>query len=631
MFATRYEPVGVDIEQVNETANEVVQDVLESEDNSKKRKLESDVEESDEGDEEEEFSLDEDKSSEDELEEEMEVDDDEEMDDEIQEQATDELVPTKHSSILKRFQKSVNRSVDEEVEEIQENEETQDLAPLPQPELPHDTRLSSLSSLNSNLDWLTKPIYYQTDITKNLNELSPTVNPKLVDNLKRNFEIETAFSVQVSVIETVLKDVEKNTISPNFQGDLLLNASTGSGKTLLYCIPVVQALMDRVVPRLRCIILVPTKPLIQQVRTTLFNLCKGIDLNIMSFKNDMSIKDELNKYKTINPDIIISTPGRLVEHLPDLDLTYLRFLVIDEADRLLNQSFQNWCNLLISKLEKEQSSQQGWSLKCSKLIFSATLTTNSEKLSHLHLLKPRLIIINDHNELVNELYQLPPRIKECYVRLNTGLSFYKPLILFKFLNDYQNEDDQGNKFKFNKNILIFTKSNESCLRLTSLLQKIGSKYGKDLRICGINSNMKLQERTNNLKKFERNEIDILISTDLMSRGINLMNIQCVLNYDLPLSSKEYIHRIGRTARANNFGMSVSFIFGLGEWKFISKKCLFNKVINRNGKEVHKINVLRRTSEIAEDKEPGFQLEIEEFEKKIYEDCLKSLESEVFGN
>ncbi|GMG56332.1 unnamed protein product [Ambrosiozyma monospora] len=225
-------------------------------------------------------------------------------------------------------------------------------------------------------------------------------------------------------------------------GDYLINASTGSGKTLAYLIPIVNELMTRTVPKLRCIILVPTKPLINQVYSTLLKLTKSINLNCMAFKNDVGLKEEHEKFVRLMPDILVTAPGRLVDHIVAFDLWLgdLRFCVVDEADRLLNQSFQNWCDLLVNKIENDQREQQQpralgsktgselgvsaafgafynrYSLKCIKLILSATLTTNSEKLSHLKLFKPKVVVVNDVEDLVNELYQLPPNLEEYFMK-----------------------------------------------------------------------------------------------------------------------------------------------------------------------------------------------------------------------
>ncbi|KGK35067.1 hypothetical protein JL09_g5783, partial [Pichia kudriavzevii] len=236
----------------------------------------------------------------------------------------------------------------------------------------------------------------------------------------------------------------------------------------------------------------------------------------------------------------------------------LRFLVVDEADRLLNQNFQDWCDLVMNKIERISNVENEgldvtFKLRCIKIVLSATLTTNSEKLTHLRLFKPRLVIVNSTNN--NELYQLPRTLNEKLLNVSEKLSYFKPLILLRLFEWIDKE-----KFRYDNFGLIFTKSNESTIRLSKLLNLLVMKLGLKLRIGNINSMMDNLERMKILKNFDENG-GILICTDLLSRGINLTSIKFVINYDLPGSTKEYIHRIGRTARAGNLGNAITMCFG----------------------------------------------------------------------
>lgn len=535
---------------------------------------------------------------------------------------------SKHSSILKRFQRTLDNQdaiVESDEEPDLEPQDLKPLEPMPQPALPKDVRLHSQTQ---NLDWLAKPLYFSTTHRKPFKEFEPPVPQTIVDNLRERFEIKDAFSVQVQVISYLLSEMQKNTLSLERGRDILVNASTGSGKTLSYCIPIVASLLTRRVPKTRCIIVLPTRPLISQVHQVLLGLLRNIDLNVQAFRKDISIKDEAKKLQDFAPDIIISTPGRLVEHIlaGDLRLEELRWLVIDEADRLLNQHFQNWCDVLISTIETQQSSEMNernivkLKTKCQKLIFSATLTTNSEKLTHLKLFKPQIIVINDSNELVNELYQLPSGLEESYLRLSTLMSSFKPLILFRLLTQYT-------PMKLDQNGLVFVKSNEAAIRLTRLLQLIAQNLEqKDLIIESVNSTMTNHQRSKALKAFEKGEIHIVVSTDLMSRGINLTTITHVVNYDLPVSTKEYVHRIGRTARAENSGLAVSFCMGEGEFKWFKKIAYSGKLINRNGKEIKHVRTTMSQDEMEDDE--SLSIQFSDGEKSIYERSLAQLQDQV---
>lgn len=469
----------------------------------------------------------------------------------------DEDYISKHKSVFNKFKQSITTPInDQSTPEPQV--ELQDIASMPQPALPRDQKL--VANNNKTLDWLTEPIYATPEMQKPFDQFD------LSETMTRNLQtmgFSNAFSVQISVLEMLLNDSKENKLKPDSNGDILVNASTGSGKTLAYLIPIIESIKDRVVPRVRAIILVPTKPLINQVKQTLLQLSKRTNLHIMNLKSDISIKDEGHKLQSNEPDIIVSTPGRLVEHITNesLSLKALRYLVIDEADRLLNQSFQNWCNILISKIETSRDTAMVWKSPIQKMIFSATLTTDAGKLALLKFYKPRLIIINEEKQLVNEMFTVPKTLNEFYLKFGTNKTSIKPLLLSKFL--MRNEKLS--------NVLIFTKSNESSLRLTKLLNILFDKLNQKINVQFLNSiNNSSAIRHKLLKQFQTNEVQVLIVTDLIARGIDIGSITDVINYDLPNSSREYIHRVGRTARANNLGNAYSMVFGKGEQKFFDK-------------------------------------------------------------
>lgn len=532
-----------------------------------------------------------------------------------------------HSSILSRFKKVMQKQSELVVEEESEEEEEverKDVAPLPQLKLPRDKQLYSQIHKNQNLDWLTKPAFYDSNLRKPFAKLDPSVHSLLLNNLQKEFGIEEAFSVQITLIQELLKDINRGRYDPTPRGDYLINAATGSGKTLSYLVPIVQYILgDKTQIRIKdsgvkSIIIVPTKPLVQQVYSDALKLTKGTDLNIMALKSggDVSIADESSKLKSNTVDILIATPGRLVEHLESLDFKSLRFLVVDEADRLLNQNFQDWCDLIMNKIESMNTTKLVFRLRCIKIILSATLTTNSEKLTHLRLFKPRLVIVNTTES--NELYQLPRTLNEKVVRISEKLSYFKPLILIKL---FQWLDREGNRYdSFG---MVFTKSNESTIRLNKLLNEIIKKFDINLRINCINSMMNNQERSKLLKDFDTNG-GILICTDLLSRGINLTSIKFVVNYELPGSTKEYIHRIGRTARAGNFGNAITLCYGENEFKWFKKIVYSGQQINRNGKSIADVKFVKDRNEAEETDVDILDVNLSESDRRLYDECLKVL-------
>lgn len=508
---------------------------------------------------------------------------------------------SKHLSVFQKF-KSARPDDEMEVEEP-ENLDFQDLAPLPQPAIPRDRKLFSTLAHQKNLDWLASPTYVAPSVTQPFSEFK--LSEKVAHNLE-SMGFKDAFSVQVGVLNLLLEDIRKNKLSPDFRGDVLVNASTGSGKTLAYLIPIVEALHLRVVPRVRAIVLVPTKPLINQVTQTLRELLKKTVLSVVSLTNDLSIKEESHKILANVPDIIVSTPGRLVEHLlsNSISLEALRFLVIDEADRLLNQSFQNWSEIVINSIEKwvdsNKNTANSWRLQVQKLIFSATLTTDAGKLSLLKFQKPRLVVVNTKEELVNEMFSVPSTLKEYKLRFSSNKSAIKPLILAKYLLATQKMSS----------VLVFAKSNDATLRLAKLLSLIFAKLNQNVKVAYINSTNNIASvRSRILRDFHEKEIHILVATDLIARGLDILSITDVVNYDLPNSSREYVHRVGRTARANQSGNAYTMCFGKGEEKWF-------KIIMRD---------VGRSGEILDVEE---DIPIEPKEKQDYEEVLKEFQDSV---
>lgn len=577
----------------------------------KKRKL-SDDESSDEEEEEEETDESEHESSQDEDINEEEPDEEEEdtnkVDDNMEIDLQPEVDPDyihKHQAIFNKFKQSTeSETIEQDKEEDGEedaNIEQHSLVPLPQPALPRDRKLSSVSTHTKNLDWLTKPQYASPLDKKAFTDFK--LSSFMIKNLEKMGFTE-AFSVQISVLNMMLPEIEAQKLKPDRVGDILVNASTGSGKTLAYLIPIIESLYRRVVPRVRAIILVPTKPLINQVKSTLLQLSSGTNLQIAALKNDVSINDEKDLLTKSVPDIIVSTPGRLVEHLlnDSINLSSLQYLIIDEADRLLNQSFQNWSNVLLDKIDSQINIAEVWKLSVQKLVFSATLTTDAGKLSSLKFYNPRLIIVNDSKQLVNEIFTVPVTLSEFKIHLGVAKNSLKPLILTKFLIS-------TNKLS---NVLIFTKSNESSIRLTELLTSLFQKLSINLKIAFINStNNRTSIRSKILKQFSNQEVNILITTDLIARGIDVASITDVINYDLPNSSREYVHRVGRTARANQVGYAYSFCFGKGENSW------FNKLAHEVSRSKEVENVDLNVKELISDRD-----------EEIYQQALHELQQQA---
>lgn len=527
---------------------------------------------------------------------------------------------SKFTNIISRFNKSLIKSAklvdNDDSSSKLESESVQDLKPLPQPALPRDQRLSRTYA-SDNLSWLTTtPYYIRPEQLKPFSDF-PLLSEKLLENLTKVMEFDNAFATQIQTLDLLLPEISRKLNPVKFKGDLLVNASTGSGKTLAYSIPIIQSLQNRVVPKLACVIIVPTKPLINQVYKTLTMLSRGISLNIVTLgTKEISLKEESKKLKINIPDIVITTPGRLVDHLnlESLSLKHLQWCVIDEADRLLNQSFQDWSNTLISKLneifDKSQNNNisQNYKLNFIKMIFSATLTTDPGKLTNLKFNKPRLVIVNDKEQLLNsdkqQIFTLPLYLSEFNLKFSSAASSVKPLLLLNLVKNKLSDASSSN-------VLIFTNSNEATIRLSRLLNILTENLSLDITVANINSTLSKSQILKTLQGFTTGAINVVISTDLMARGIDVATIKHVVNYDLPNSSREYVHRVGRTARANQSGSAYNFLIGKGEEKFFKT---FEMDISRNDKT---IDVLELDDTVTKEWTIAYEAALKQLEKEVH--------------
>ena len=477
---------------------------------------------------------------------------------------------TKHTNILKRFKQTVTLKDDTELEESQEKEEIEelhDLGPIPQPEKTYLPKVKR-NIMNESWSHLNKIYYTMEDAVTwdDIYKKDKLINKTIYENITNSFNFDKTMPIQTVILKKYLKSLKKNySISKqNYtlkSGDVLVNSFTGSGKTLSYLIPIIEILMNRKINKLRCIIVLPTQILIQQVYLTLNKLIKNSNLIITTTKANISLKEEIEKFKNLNMDILITTPGRLVDHLVknSISLDDLKFLVLDESDKLLNQNYQDWLNIIMKNIKSN----------IIKFIVSATLTKNIEKLNLLKLnpIRTNLFLMKDKNENNdnNGVYQLPRNINEYSLTIKFKNSIFKPLYLKKLIEMIVNTNKENR-------ILIFVNSNQSSLKLYPLLKALLVNYN----IFNINNNNTKLQNKQNLQSFNDLNNTILITTDLMSRGIDL-NITSIINYNIPISSQQYVHRIGRTSRGidKNIGNIYNIFIGNDDYKFFANKIEVN--------------------------------------------------------
>uniref|UniRef100_A0A1B6C6W5 RNA helicase n=1 Tax=Clastoptera arizonana TaxID=38151 RepID=A0A1B6C6W5_9HEMI len=462
--------------------------------------------------------------------------------------------------------------------------------------------------------WLAKPSVISVDL-KNLEYdiySIPDLNKQLVTKLQEN-KITHFFPVQSQLIPFLLKS-EKKRSHRMWPVDICVSAPTGSGKTLAFVLPIIQSLMSRKITELQAIVILPVQDLATQVAAVFRKYVKGTGVSTYLTVGGTSLQQEQKhlvrqridgKFERLI-DILITTPGRLVDHIystPGFTLKHLKYIVIDEADRLID-SFQNdWLYHLNNQLKVPGcppltvANLYSMPQRTQKLLFSATLTSNPEKLSELNLFKPHLFtsVVNSNKDKVESnkfigKYTTPAELKEYFVRCERPL---KPLVLFRLIS------------KENwKQVLVFASSTKNVHNLATLLNILGKSTNHKIRVGEINSTMTRLLRQKLIERFTAGNIDVLVSTDSLARGIDIPGAAYVINYDVPKFIKSYIHRVGRTGRAGQDGTAVSLVAE-------EQMEQFTRLLKKGNKEKEVMEIT-----IAED-------ELEVFEEN-YKAALQSL-------
>nr|MDP9127973.1 DEAD/DEAH box helicase [Pseudomonadota bacterium] len=334
------------------------------------------------------------------------------------------------------------------------------------------------------------------------------LSPKLLQALARmNFDKPTP--IQVLAIPLAL------------QGrDILGSAQTGTGKTGAYGIPLINKLIDN--PQASALVLTPTRELASQVMAALQQL-----IPVANIKTAVLIGGEAmpKQYRQLhaNPRLIVGTPGRINDHLQrgSLKLTNTRFLVLDETDRMLDMGFGPQLEKIAAHLPRERQT----------MMFSATLPPTIVKLSSKYLNNPERIS-------AGSLTQAAPNIEQELLRLSDGEKY--PRLL--------------ERLALNKcSVIIFVKTKYGTEKLADKLTR------QNYRAEAIHGDLKQMRRDRVIQGFRDKKFQILVATDLAARGLDVPHIELVINYDLPQCPEDYIHRIGRTARAGASGKAINLL------------------------------------------------------------------------
>lgn len=350
--------------------------------------------------------------------------------------------------------------------------------------------------------------------------------------------------------------IQAQTIPVALQGnDILGSAQTGTGKTAAFGIPLVTHLINSI--QGNSLVLLPTRELALQVMQTLKQFTGKSKISTALLIGGEDIRRQCHKLKA-KPRLIVGTPGRINDHLirKTLQLGNTDFLVLDEVDRMLDMGFSMQLDIINKHLTAKRQT----------LMFSATMPNNIQKLSTKYLRKPvRISMGSTHIPTEN--------IKQEHAKLS-DLEKY-PRLLKEF--DYRTGS-----------IIVFIKTKHAAETMAKKLRKLG------YRANALHGDLRQNKRTQVIENFRKQNYRILIATDVAARGLDIPHIQHVINYDLPQRPEDYIHRIGRTARAGSTGEAISFLSPSEnmKWKAIQRLLNPSAKINgldryRKGKNNHK--------------------------------------------
>lgn len=322
---------------------------------------------------------------------------------------------------------------------------------------------------------------------------------------------EHATAVQSQVIPLALKKGK----------DIIVKSKTGSGKTAAFAIPILQHTEKRKFPQ--ALVLTPTRELAIQVKQEFKDIAKGSGQICEAVYGQHDIQKEV-KYLKEGVDIIVGTPGRVIDHLKQnhLDLSEIKYLVLDEADKMLEMGFIDQVKKIIAQAPVNRTT----------MLFSATMPEKIQIVADTYMKNPQLISLASETLTVENVSQSYYRVRPDEKR------FWLRQIL---------------KEKTPSSCIIFCNTRLAVDRVCSDLNQKGFKAE------AIHGAMTQNKRIHAINHFKKSKFDLLVATDVAARGIHVDNLQLVINYDFPNDTDSYVHRIGRTGRAGQEGEAISFI------------------------------------------------------------------------
>lgn len=345
--------------------------------------------------------------------------------------------------------------------------------------------------------------------------------------------------------------IQEKCIPPILEGrDLLGVAQTGTGKTAAYLLPILSKLDDGGYPHdaINCVIMSPTRELAQQIDQAMQGFgyyLNGVSSVAVYGGNDGNRYDQELKSFQMGADVVIATPGRLISHisLGSADLSKVSFFVLDEADRMLDMGFSEDIKMIASKLPAT----------CQTIMFSATMPEKIEELAKSLLKNPvevKIAVSKPAEKIKQSAYV-------CYETQKIGIV-----------------KDMFRKGDLNR-VIIFSGKKQKVKAINRTLQQMKINSGE------MHSDLEQAERDEILYKFKTGQIDVLVATDIVARGIDIDDIAMVINFDVPHDPEDYVHRIGRTARAQRDGIAITFVSEdeISSFKQIEK--FLGRVVDKN--------------------------------------------------
>ncbi|MDR0895104.1 MAG: DEAD/DEAH box helicase [Prevotellaceae bacterium] len=309
--------------------------------------------------------------------------------------------------------------------------------------------------------------------------------------------------------------------------DLIAVAQTGTGKTAAYLLPVINQLSEGGYPEdaINCVIMAPTRELAQQIDQQMEGFAYFMPVSSVAVYggNDGILFEQQKRGLTLGADVVIATPGRLISHLSlgYVDLSRVSFFILDEADRMLDMGFYDDIMQIVKFLPKERQT----------IMFSATMPVKIQQLANTILINPaevKLAVSRPADKILQSAYV-------CYENQKLGI------IRSLFADEVPDR------------VLIFGSKKLKVKEIAKALKAMKLNVGE------MHSDLEQSQREDIMQRFKAGRVNILVATDIVARGIDIDDIRLVINYDVPNDNEDYVHRIGRTARANHDGVAITFV------------------------------------------------------------------------